>query len=342
MKKVLVTGAAGFIGSHLLRALRAKGADVYGIDNFSSGFKENLPVGLSHRIFPFDITNHAGVYEVFKVVKPDVVFHQAARGSIPRSLQEPTLTWNVNVNGFANILEMAKEFKVQKVVYASSSSVFGTPENQGRSETQIKTEYNNPYSLSKRVNELQGAAFQKMTGIPCVGLRYFNVYGPNQNHCEPYAAVIPKWLRAIAMGKTEIIIRGSKNSRDFTHVDNVVHANILAATNECHYPVYNVGTGQTTSLGDVWNMICANLEANYDVVPPLKRIVYPEAGETTYSRADITLIRKDLDYEPVKTFAMGLYETVDHYLQGSGIRRKYGSEHKNGGQDSESHDHSFT
>ena len=316
-RKWLVTGAAGFIGSHLVETLLRLNQQVVGLDNFSTGYahnvdavKQQLP-SMQRRRFRFiegDITDAATCSRACRQV--DYVLHQAALGSVPRSFANPLATHSANTTGFLQVLEAAKKAKVSRVVYASSSSVYGNakalPKREGREGAPLS-----PYAVSKAVDELYARVFHDGYGQELIGLRYFNVFGPRQDPYGAYAAVIPRWINALLENKTSEIYGDGKTSRDFCYVANAVQANLLAATARgAVHGVYNVAVGRRTSLNQLHLQLRKLIGSNR--APKQKSY---RAGDVRHSLADISAASKDLGYRPTHTIEQGLDLTVRWYQE---------------------------
>ena len=319
----LVTGCAGFIGSHLTERLLALGQRVVGLDNFSTGRAENLSLvkdavgeaawkGL--RFIEGDIRSLDTCQEACHGV--ELVLHQAALGSVPRSIDDPIASSDNNVSGFLNMLVAARDTGVRRVVYASSSATYGDHPGMPKVEDSIGRPLS-PYGLTKQVNELQAGVFAACYGLQSIGLRYFNVFGPRQNPDSEYAAVIAAWIGALLRGQTAYINGDGGPARDFCYVDNVVQANLLAATTdkaEALNQVYNVALGEQTSLSELFEMIRAALAPR---LPHLRtvRAVHrePRRGDLRYSLADTGKAEKLLGYRPTHRIAQGLERTVEWY-----------------------------
>jgi len=322
-KRWLVTGVAGFIGSHLLEVLLKNNQTVIGLDNFLTGKRENIDDVLTHlpqeqsKQFIFvegDIRDYKTCCDVTKDV--DYVLHQAALGSIPRSLKDPLTTNEVNVTGFLNMLRASEENKVSRFVYASSSSVYGDAQELPKIEDRTGRLLS-PYATSKMANELYGHAFYHCYGIPTFGLRYFNVFGPRQDPTSMYAAVIPLWISSLIKQQPCYINGDGSNSRDFCYVDNVVQANLKAAL--CENPqaygeVFNVAFGKRTNLLELYSFIKAYLGIHKDL-PPLHRENRP--GDIRHSLADIDKARHLLGYNPSYSLEEGLKITVEWFKKRS-------------------------
>lgn len=313
----LITGVAGFIGSNLLEELLKLNQKVIGLDNFSTGFQHNLDDVLdkvapsqtsNFKFIQGDIRSLADCQQSVKGV--DFVLHQAALGSVPRSISTPDLTNETNVTGFLNILLAAKDAKVKKFVYASSSSVYGDSPLLPKSEEHVGNPLS-PYAVSKFTNELYAKAFSNCYGIKVIGLRYFNIFGPRQNPSGAYAAVIPLWILSL-MKKLPIYINGDgETSRDFCYIENAVQANLLAAmTNksEAFDKVYNITFGEQTTLNQLFSMISSCLKVT-------QQPIYREfrAGDIRHSLANINQSKKLLGYAPCYAVDKGLKKTVDWF-----------------------------
>jgi nucleoside-diphosphate-sugar epimerase len=279
MRRVLVTGGGGFIGSHLVEALVQRGDAVRVLDNFSTGRRENLAhLGEKIEIQEGDLRNREQVEAAVQGV--EVIFHEAAFISVPQSLQEPQTCFAVNVDGTARLLEAARRAGVRKVVLASSTAVYGDTDSFPlREDTPPKPL--SPYALSKQVNELYGSLYSRLFDLPVVALRYFNVYGPRQRPDSPYAAAIPVFLRRLLNGEALTIFGDGRQTRDFIFVDDVVHANLLAADSDAAGEVFNVCTGQETCLLDVVAAL-AQISGRRPEVrhePPRSGDIYRSAGD---------------------------------------------------------------
>jgi UDP-N-acetylglucosamine/UDP-N-acetylgalactosamine 4-epimerase len=308
----LVTGGAGFIGSHLVEyLLRYKAGKVRVLDNFSNGFIKNLEPFLQDPRFELlegDIRHPDTCLKACEGM--DIVFHQAALGSVPRSIKDPLTTNEVNISGFLNILVAARTQKVQRLVYAASSSTYGDSTSLPKVEHIIGKPLS-PYAVSKYANELYADVFAKTYGMEIIGLRYFNIFGPRQDPKGAYAAVIPLFVEAILQGKPPVINGDGEQTRDFTFVENCVQANIKAAL--CTHPealqqVFNVAVGERTSLNDLFYILCS--EAGSQMEP-----IYGPArsGDILDSLADIGKARKLLGYEPLVRIREGLRQTLEWF-----------------------------
>lgn len=319
-----ITGAAGFIGSNLTEALLKAGQKVVGIDNFSTGSKQNLTSVQNlcspeqWRQFTFikgDICDLATCQELLRGV--DFVLHNAALGSVVRSIETPIDTHQANVSGFLNMLESARKNQVAAFVYASSSSVYGSSVDLPKSENKIG-EPLSPYAASKLINEVYAQAFCHSYGFSTTGLRYFNVFGRRQSPDGAYAAVIPKWIGRLLQGLEIEIYGDGETSRDFCYVDNVVLANVLAAINPSAQPmsrVYNVACSQRTTLIDLYKMLSQLLiELKPGIKAPQLKHNPPRTGDIKHSLADITKAQSDIGYQPLFDLASGLRDCLPWYL----------------------------
>lgn len=311
-KTFLVTGGAGFIGSNLVEYLLQFGAKkVRVLDNLSNGFKKNIQVFLNHSSFEFiegDIRDYQTCIDVMDGI--DYVSHQAALGSVPRSIKDPLMSNHVNVSGYLNVLEAAKNSNVKRLVYAASSSTYGDSKNLPKVEDKIGKPLS-PYAVTKYVNELYGDVYSNVYGFHTVGLRYFNVFGPKQDPNGAYAAVIPLFMDAM-VSKTPPTINGDgTQTRDFTFVDNAVQANIKAMlhTEELsNHEVCNIAYGERTSLLQLWDMIQqadgSELKANFGP---------NRAGDIKDSLADISKAKNLLGYNPEFSMEEGLNQTYNWF-----------------------------
>jgi UDP-N-acetylglucosamine 4-epimerase len=320
----LITGAAGFIGSNLLEALLKLNQKVVGLDNFSTGHQRNLDEVQSivttaqWQNFSFmqaDICNLASCQIACTGV--DFVLHQAALGSVPRSLEDPISTNASNVNGFLNMLVAARNSKVKRFVYAASSSTYGDHPGLPKVEDQIGKPLS-PYAVTKYVNELYADVFGKTYGLQSIGLRYFNVFGPRQDPKGAYAAVIPKWIASMLNGEPVYINGDGETSRDFCYIGNVIQANLLAASTqntEAVNQVYNISVGGRTTLNELYAQLKHNLISS---CPDLKNAhaVYRDfrAGDVRHSLASIDKAIDRLGYVPSQNMLQGLGLAMPWYL----------------------------
>jgi UDP-N-acetylglucosamine 4-epimerase len=319
----LVTGAAGFIGSSLVESLLKLDQKVVGLDNFATGSRKNL----------FDVRDIVGLdrWENFSLIEADVsdlhacnlachgvdyVLHQAALGSVPRSISDPLTTNQSNVTGFLNVLCASNRAGVKRFVFASSSSVYGDHPSLPKVEDLVGNCLS-PYAVSKRVNELYATAFSNCYGIESIGLRYFNVFGPRQDPDGAYSAVIPRWIAAMIENEPVSINGDGESSRDFCYVANVVQANLLAALSQKSGAVnrmYNVAVGGRTTLNELFCMLKDRLLPSFPRLEELKPHFLPaRAGDVRHSQADISQARELLGYEPTHRIDKGLDETVAWY-----------------------------
>jgi len=303
----LVTGAAGFIGSHLAEALLKLGQEVVALDNLSTGKRSNLPRGA--RFIEGDVRDLDTCRRA--CAGADVVLHQAALGSVPRSIDDPLASHQSNVDGFVHMLVAARDAGVGRFVYASSSAVYGdSPELP---KTELKTgKAISPYALTKQVNELYAEVFDVCYGFKSIGLRYFNVFGARQDPNGAYASVIPAWIGALLRGQNAYVNGDGSIARDFCHVDNVVQANLLAATVEDPAALgqaYNVALGDQTTLNELFELIREFLQMKH--LTPVHRA--PRPGDIPFSRADISKAERLLGYRPAVRIREGLQKTVEWY-----------------------------
>ena len=308
----LVTGAAGFIGSHLAERLLALGQTVVGLDNFATGKRENLPPGI--RFIEGDIRSLDACERACQGV--DVVLHQAALGSVPRSVDDPIASTQANVAGFLNMLVAARDAGVGRFVYASSSAVYGDHPALPKVEP-VTGRAMSPYGLTKQVNELYADVFALCYGYPAIGLRYFNVFGPRQDPNGAYASVIPAWIGALLRGQVPFINGDGAAARDFCHVDNVVQANLLAATVEDPAALgqaYNIALGDQTSLVELYALIRDGVAKRLPQVKNVRPVHRePRRGDVQFSRADISKAERLLGYRPAVRIKEGLAQTIAWY-----------------------------
>ena len=332
----LVTGSAGFIGSHLVDTLLGLGQRVVGLDDFSTGRRENLreleaSVGAEawkrHRFIEGSVVNPDICRDACRGV--DIVLHQAALGSVPRSIADPLATHAATVTGFLNALVAAREAGVRRFVYASSSSVYGDHEALPKVEGVVGRPLS-PYAASKHADELYAEAFGRCYAVQTVGLRYFNVFGARQDPEGPYAAVIPRWVRAMLLGKPIEIYGDGNTTRDFCYVANAVQANMLAALTDdprALNRVYNVAVGEQTSLQQLFEILRSLLVADRPALHVTEPIHRPfREGDVRHSLADITAARRLLGYEPTHTLADGLREALSWYLSQYSAARERAAE----------------
>lgn len=320
----LVTGAAGFIGSNLVEALLKLDQRVTGLDNFATGHQHNLDqvqdlVGAAAwQRFTFidgDIRKLADCAQACQGV--DYVLHQAALGSVSRSIADPIATNETNVTGFLNMLTASRDAKAKRFVYAASSSTYGDHPDLPKTEAVIGNPLS-PYAVTKYVNELYASVFSRTYGSETIGLRYFNVFGPRQDPHGAYAAVIPQWIAALIANEPLFINGDGETSRDFCFIDNVVQANLLAALADrpgAVNQVYNVALNQRTSLNQLHRMMCDLLRARFPHVREHKPLyVGFRAGDVRHSQADISKAATLLGFEPTHRIAEGLQQAMDWYV----------------------------
>jgi len=307
MPKYLITGGAGFIGSHLVETLVRRGEKVLVLDNFSTGKLDNLvAVADEIELVSSDVRDEAAVGRA--VAGCDVVFHQAALASVPRSVEDPLATHAACATGTLVVLHEARKAGVRRVVYAASSSAYGNQPQPKKRETDLPSALS-PYAAAKLAGESYCASFWHSYGFETVALRYFNVFGPRQDPSGPYAAVIPLFIKALLAGQQPVIFGDGLQTRDFTYVENVVQANLRAAeANGAAGEVFNVGSGAAISLLDLLKELNAILGTGVQPVFQPAR-----AGDVRDSLADISKARKVLGYEPAVHLAEGLKRTVEHY-----------------------------
>ena len=322
-RRWLVTGVAGFIGSALLERLLDLGQSVVGVDNFITGHKRNIDDVLSinpdeklqFKFIEGDLRDPEVAAKAVKNV--DIVLHQAALGSVPRSIKDPIASHEHNVNGFLNVLNAAREAGVQRFVFASSSSVYG--DHPGLPKLEDRTgRLLSPYAATKRTDEIYAQTFHEAYGLGTIGLRYFNVFGRRQDPDGVYAAVIPRWIAALVAGKPCVIFGDGSNSRDFCYIDNIVQANLLAATAkpEATGTVYNCGCNGRTDLKELFAMIRDNLAKDIPELASAEPVFEgPRSGDIAHSQASIEKISSALGYAPTHQVADGMTETVAWFAQ---------------------------
>ena len=306
MIKFLVTGGAGFIGSNIVEALLKQGFQVRVVDNFSTGKKENIQPFLEKIEFlRGDLSDLKIAQKALENI--DVVLHQAAIPAVQRSVVNPLSTNLANINTILNILLAAQGAKVKKIVYASSSSIYGDTPNLPKKETH-PVDPISPYALTKFAGERYCQLFYKLYGLPTVCLRYFNVFGPRQNPKSQYSAAIPKFIAAMLNNQPPVIYGDGEQSRDFTYVDNVVKANILAAVSKTSGEVINIACGKRITLNQIIALI------NKVLRKEIKPTYLPtRPGDIKHSLADITKSKKLLNYQPTIEFEKGLKKTIEWY-----------------------------
>jgi UDP-N-acetylglucosamine 4-epimerase len=309
--KFLVTGAAGFIGSNLVEAILELGYQVRGLDNFSTGKRENVREFMDYPNYEFiegDILDFDTCMNVCEGV--DYVLHQAAWGSVPRSIEMPLLYEEINIKGTLNMMEAARQNGVKKFVYASSSSVYGDepnlPKKEGREGNVLS-----PYALTKKVDEEYGKLYSKLYGLDTYGLRYFNVFGRRQNPNGAYAAVIPKFIKQLLNGEQPTINGDGSQSRDFTYIENVIEANLKAckASSQAAGQAYNIAYGGREYLIDIYNELCKALGKDINPIYGPGR-----AGDIKHSNADISKAKEMLGYDPEWSFERGIRAEIEWYM----------------------------
>ena len=314
-KRVLVTGGAGFIGSHLVEGLLQLGHEVRVLDNFCTGKRENLiglgngkwSAGKDFELIEGDIRDPETVSKA--MAGAPWVFHEAALGSVPRSVADPVTTHQVNADGTLNVLLAARDSHAQRVVYASSSSVYGDsqrlPKREGEEGLPLS-----PYALTKQINERYGGLFLQLYGLETIGLRYFNVYGPRQDPQSEYAAVIPRFISALLGGRAPVVYGAGRQSRDFTYVKDVVTANICAleAPAKVCGPAYNIGRGDKVSLLELLQTLQDILSTKIE-----PRFEPPRPGDVMHSSADVTLTSGALGFHADHDLRSGLEQSIDWY-----------------------------
>ncbi len=323
-RRWLVTGSAGFIGSHLVEALLKAGQTVTSLDNFSTGYRHNLDqvesiAGPSawkrHRFIEGDIRNLATCQEACRGA--EIILHQAALGSVPRSIEDPLISHAANVTGTLNMLVAARDAKVQRFVFAGSSATYGDHPGLPKLEDEVGNPLS-PYAVTKRVDELYAQVFGTCYGLEWISLRYFNVFGPRQDPRGAYAAVIPCWTHALVNGEPVTINGDGETSRDFCYIANVVQANIraaLAASSSANQ-VYNVAVGERTTLNELYTSI-RTLVGERNVAASKAKAVYGpfRDGDVRHSLADISKASALLEYVPTHDVQVGLTETVSWFLR---------------------------
>lgn len=316
-KNILITGGAGFIGSNLCEALINLGNKVTCLDNFATGKRANIAELLNNKNFVLiegDIRNLDDCKKA--VAGNDYVLHQAALGSVPRSINDPITTNAVNIGGFVNMLVAAKEAKVKRFVYAASSSTYGDSTALPKVEENIGKPLS-PYAVTKLVNELYADVFHKTYGLDTIGLRYFNVFGRRQDPNGAYAAAIPKFVMQLMKYESPVINGDGTHSRDFTYIDNVIQANVLALSTEnkdALNQVYNVAYGERTTLNDLMHSLIKHL-SKYDAkIAEVKVTHGPERfGDVPHSLASIEKAKKYLGYKPEFSLDKGLAKAIEWY-----------------------------
>jgi len=316
-KRVLVTGGAGFIGSNLCQALLDKNNKVTCLDNFATGKKANIADFESHKNFRLIEGDIRNLTDCEKAVKGlDYVLHQAALGSVPRSLKDPITSNDVNVGGFLNMLVASRDAGIKRFVYAASSSTYGDSESMPKVEDIIGKPLS-PYAITKYVNELYADIFSKTYGLETIGLRYFNVFGRKQDPNGAYAAVIPKFVSMLMSGESPVINGDGNYSRDFTYIDNVIQANLLSLVTqkkEAINTIYNVAFGDRNTLNDLVGYLKEYL-SEFDATISNIEIEYGpnRVGDIPHSHASVLKAKNNLNYAPQFSLQQGLKEAVKWY-----------------------------
>lgn len=315
---MLVTGGAGFIGSNLVEVLLGLGAEVTCLDNFATGFHHNITTCKTHpsfRLIEGDIRNTAHCAEACS--GQHLVFHQAALGSVPRSINDPQTTNEVNISGFLNMLVASRDAGVKRFIYAASSSTYGDSESLPKVEEKIGKPLS-PYAVTKYVNELYADVFARTYGLESIGLRYFNVFGRRQDPNGAYAAVIPKWVMQLLRLQSPVINGAGDYSRDFTYVDNVIQANLLAATtknDEAVNQVFNVAYGDRTTLNQLASALKEILASYKPEIAAVEIVHGPyRQGDIPHSLASVEKARRLLGYNPQYDLYKGLSEACQWYV----------------------------
>lgn len=310
--RFLVTGGAGFIGSNLCGALLDLGMRVRCLDNLSTGFPKNTEEYSDHPNYMFQFGDIQSMDDCEKAVEGiDIVLHQAAWGSVPRSIQQPLLYQKNNIMGTLNMLEAARKHGVKKFVYASSSAIYGDDATLPKKEDKVGKPLS-PYALTKQANEEYARLYTKLYGLPTIGLRYFNVFGRKQSPDGPYAAVIPRFIRHLLRGEAPVIFGDGTQSRDFTYIDNVIQANLRACTAPpaSFGTAYNIACGGRVTLLEVYEAIQNALDVH--IAP----IFQPQReGDIPHSQADIQKAQEELRYNPEWDFASGIQEAIAWYKE---------------------------
>lgn len=316
--KVLITGGAGFIGSHICDRLVEMGVKVICVDNLITGNAENISHLVGNENFEFlegDITDFEFLLDSMEGC--DSVNHQAAIGSVPRSVEDPLTSNLYNVDGTLNVFFAAKESGIKRVVFASSSSVYGDEESLPKVEGKIGVQLS-PYAVTKRVGELYANVFNDLYGMEMIGMRYFNIFGPRQSPDGAYAAVIPKFIKKIIEGEGPVILGDGEQSRDFTYVSNAVDANIAALmseNNDAFGRVYNIACGSRLTINQIFSELRSLISKDIPEAMSIEAVYEEErAGDVKHSLADISLASEYLGYEPMINPSEGLMKTVYSHI----------------------------
>ncbi len=311
MKKILVTGGAGFIGSNIVEKLLQLDYQVRVLDNLSSGKQENIDIFIDHPNYEFvlgDIRNYEDCLKACQGVY--AINHQAAMGSVPRSIEFPIATNENNIDGFLNMLCAARELSIKRFVFASSSSVYGDEPNLPKVEDKIGKPLS-PYAVTKVTNEVYADVFAKSYGMELIGFRYFNIFGPRQDPNGQYAAVMPLFIKSLLNNEAPYINGDGEQSRDFTYVDNAVQANILGLTTTdsgALNQIYNIALGERYTINQMYDAICEILEKDIKAIHR-----EPRAGDIRDSLANISKAKNLLGYQPTHRFVDGLPLTVEYF-----------------------------
>ena len=317
--KILITGAAGFIGSNLVDYFLEKDFNVIGLDNFSTGFHDNIKHNVSNPNFSFlegDIRNLKDCIKATNGV--DYVLHQAALGSVPRSIQDPVTTNEVNISGFLNMLEASKTNNVKRFIYAASSSTYGDSKSLPKIEDKIGNPLS-PYAVTKYVNELYADIYSRTYKMETIGLRYFNVFGRRQTPNGAYAAVIPKFIKNFLDGESPVINGDGSYSRDFTYIDNVLQMNYLAmntTNSKAINQVYNTAVGDQITIKQMAELIREELSSFNKSILKIPIVFGPNRdGDIPHSMASIEKAKALLNYSPSHSFKQGLKESIKWYFK---------------------------
>ena len=320
--EILITGAAGFIGSNLVEFFLNEGYKVIGLDNLSTGYKKNIDEFLKHPNFNFvegDIRNFTDCLKVTSNVK--TVLHQAALGSVPRSINDPITSNEVNISGFLNMLEASKQNKVERFIYAASSSTYGDSKELPKKEDNIGKPLSR-YAITKYVNELYASIYKRAYDFDTIGLRYFNVFGKKQDPNGAYAAVIPKFIDKFLNGESPVINGDGTYSRDFTYIDNVIQMNYLASKTKNKYSlnqVFNVACGEQIEIFKMAELIREELSLYDKKIKDIEIKFGPNrAGDIPHSKASIEKAIKLLKYSPKFDFEKGIKQTVKWFIDKNG------------------------
>lgn len=308
MDKYLVTGGAGFIGSNIVERLVKRGESVRIIDNFSTGKRENIAPFIGKiEIIEGDIRSYHIVMDAMKDI--DYVIHEAALPSVPRSIKDPLTTNEVNIVGTLNLLQAARDRGIKRFVFASSSSIYGDSDITPKIES-LPPNPKSPYAISKLAGEQYCRAFYELYGLPTISLRYFNVFGPKQDPNSQYSAVIPKFIKSIKNGKPITVFGDGEQTRDFTYVENVVNANLLAITapNKAFGQTFNIACGESLSLNEMIDILFKGIGKNVIV-----KYANPRIGDVKHSKADISKSKKLLNYKVSVKSRIGLGISVNYY-----------------------------